>query len=405
MLAGVAIAIASFSNLALLPAGLVALLILWFAYPRRSIALTILACFLTWLILGYLYFDLLGVGHQLIIEHARSTQGLVGTLWQQLKKIITNLMVLVMGILLSWVGWYFVVNRVAIGTKSYLKRYFVLSMIVTLGFFWLLQAMIHIAESQYDTLAVYFYSVLWIPFTWLVFWRVHCRRDRWVMTSSMLVVLTFIFNHGGTTQNPYFAVFALYLPLLISLVLIWFFDQYHHIHYLLKWLMVGLICLMYVYPLFIQDGTILAKSPLWQNQFTGPYGADMNHHEIKLIDQAQQLYRQYYCKQKWFFAFYDEPKWYVIFKRHAPFDQSWVSRVHFYPRNKAITVANILSVLKHQNSWRVIYGADHGWYAKGIAVKDLQPVVAYLQSHSTQQIRLGRDVSDNQTVLYFLVKE
>ena len=404
-LAGVALAIASLSNLALLPAGVLAIFVVLWAAPRRQTFICILATVLTWVLVGGWYFDVLGVAHQLLVEHARSTHGLFDTVLVQARKAMINLMVLVAAVLLSWVAWYFSIRRVAMQTPAYGRRYLYFSVLIALAFFWLLQAIIDQGSAQYNTLAVYFFMVLWAALSWVCFWPKHAPGPRRILNSSLLIVLLFIFDHGATTQNPYFAVFALYIPLLVVLLMVWVFSHPCQVSLWQRRVIAAVVCVMFVYPLWVQDSTILAKGFLTENQYVNPFGAEVTAHEMRLIQHAQQLYQRYDCKNKWFFAFYDETKWYVIFRRHAPFDQSWVSRVHFYPRNRAITAANIVSVLRHQPSWCVIYGADHGWYAKGIPAKNLQPVVDYLKHHSAVRAVLGKDVADNQTVLHFWVKE
>ena len=69
---------------------------------------------------------------------------------------------------------------------------------------------------------------------------------------------------------------------------------------------------------------------------------------VALEKRMQVLYKQYGCVRKFTLAFYDQPAWYVLNHRLAPFNQSWVSRIKFYPRNQQASIASVLTRVQQQ---------------------------------------------------------
>ena len=151
--------------------------------------------------------------------------------------------------------------------------------------------------------------------------------------------------------------------------------------------------------------TSLLTIPISQNQVWDSMGQRVTTKVAALEKRMQTLYQHYDCARKFTLAFYDQPAWYVLNHRLAPFNQSWVSRIRFYPRNQLASVEYVLPRVQQQKHWCVLYGSAAGWYAQGgPKSKNLAKVVTFLHAHSAHTIPLGKGVSDNVTWLKLFVK-
>jgi len=401
VVSALALSIVAMSNVALLPGAVLVAFFLGIWVKGRRCVLFWLVFALALALLLYGYLEGLGVGAQFAAHKARGDNSLLTTFFQQAHKAYIVCLIALIGLVVSWVAQFWV--RHPRGMFSKHQRFAVLT--IALAIMALYSSLQVPADTMWYVAIIFgfVFLAIWLPLFYFSY------RD--TMTTPLQVRLLLFsvlaglvaLNHAATSQNPSAMIIYMYLPL-IWVPWVWRYAVIDA-KWLSKVIMLVVIVGTVLWSVLALNWTSLLTFPISQNQVWDAMGQRVTPTVASLESRMQTLYKQYGCAQKFTFAFYDQPAWYVLNHRLAPFNQSWVSRIKFYPRNQQAGVAYVLPRVQQQKHWCVLYGSAAGWYAQGgPKSKDLADVVTFLGTHSSHTIALGKGVSDNVTWLTLFVK-
>lgn len=394
ILSGITLAIAAISNIALLPAGILTVIVLTIFQPGKQRWLLLAVFVIALVLMLYAYFDGLGVAQQILAGKTRGAQALWSTVQGQVVVAVVNVVIMAIGTGLSLLVWWGCLrHRQKVTALSWI--YGIALLLMTAWIFTLYDRLFFFRDAPY------YVAAFLIPFTLITFWRYHEPASKRRILLILVTTLLFALDHGATSQNLFSLIILFYLPALLCLTLyiVWFSTIRPS-----GWLKTAFFIITFAMlagPILFYNLYNINKIGIWHNRYRNSLGYQIYPQDGHLWQTVMQQYTAHHCQDKWFLTFYDQPKLYVLLKRLAPFNQSWISGLTSYPQNKAINPTTILATLKQQPAWCVIYAKPLSTFFH--ITGDLSAVVQYLQTHARQRIPLGQGKGYDRSLLTLFV--
>jgi hypothetical protein len=255
---------------------------------------------------------------------------------------------------------------------------------------------VFVGSGSYEVNALYYGIIVSSGFsiTLLLLWGAQDYGNRGLKQICYCLLSLLIFylcqransqSHFGQMAYLYLGVaFVLILPIVLQFVRGRWLRTLVFSNFLLLGIVVPVVANSYMaidmshYVLVTHNNVMVKK-----------LGIYVNEPQAHIWYVFNKRYRQYQCGSKYFISFYDAPMLYYLSGRAAPFNQSWLSKMDFYPTDVAINSERVITALKQHQHWCVAYSDSvHG----GLDLHNmtwLKAAYDFVGRHSAKRIKLG----------------
>ncbi|MDF2690617.1 MAG: hypothetical protein K0S29_472 [Gammaproteobacteria bacterium] len=389
VLSAIAMACASLSNIGVLPAGILSSLIILGLYRNKKAAVFCLSYFIVLGILAFCYFDLFKVAHILLSPMAaggdvKAHFAKPHILLQQFGMGSFALTLMCIGLacaaFIYYLGWS---DKKILGASPYMFY------IITA----LLSCFMVSPNLSGDFVVIYMFYIIHCLFivglTYLAFQN---NAIEYRKSSLLILSLTVIYYlaHRATSNNLMGVVLLNYNSLLFIALLPLIFSSKEAVykHFSFFACITGTTVFIIASNLHPSAGNVFTT--LKRNTYLVPeLGIKSNFETYHVMQNMQTAYYAQNCQDKLFLSFYDNPISYYLFKRLAPYNQSWVSQNTFYPENLSFNSDSVIQLLSQSSHWCVIYSANGDGDGMPDNKQFLQKAHQYIVSHASKAVPLG----------------
>jgi len=409
-LAAVMLAIASWSNFSVIIAGMVVSLVYTMQARSRYHGFVLVVAFygaLALLLIEYFWHYGVWAQYQYVLAHpvvhhkialqALGNEFLVRTIF-----LVGYTGITLLGILLAWLVWAGVKTGQS-QQKIWLLPMLLWAMPFSIVCFWALHLF------NLDSLPLLYYLIMLAStyaVTLTLLWVRSVSDDAVIQRTYMLMLSLLIFYlfQRANSQSGYGHMGYLYLsvafvailPMLMRLVR----SVTLRLATLANFLLLGAVIPMLInlFPT-VEAGQAM---PLWRNQvMVASLGVYVNKAQAQLWRRMMHLYVKYHCDRHYFLSFYDAPMPYFLLKREAPYGQSWLSRMDFYPTNLSIDSGVILRDLQRAGHWCVVFSPPEFDQHDEHNARWLVSAYQYIKDHSARRIKIGFEPMRQRTYWFF----
>ncbi|MDF2940619.1 MAG: hypothetical protein K0R66_1261 [Gammaproteobacteria bacterium] len=385
-LGALCLALASLSNIGILPAGILSALLIALYYRNKKASFFAVAYFIALGLLAYAYFDLFGVAKLLstpvLSEGAKVHLYWYRTLHTEVQDGLFALVLFLIGSVCAVIAHFLL--KTCLPEKLVPLSYCILTILASyillpdhFGFGYALMRYI-----------IYFFFVL--SLTYLIFVK---NTKTYRASASLLLVLAliFYFAHRTTSYNIFGSILFNYNSLMLISLSVCIFPiesrVYKHLCF------IGLILGSAAVNFYANQHPIAGAQTFlnirYNTELIPALGVKADKETSQLIQAMQTNYYSNDCQTKAFFSFYDVSLPYYLFKREAPFNQSWVSQDHFFPENLTFSSDSVIQMLQQSQHWCVIYSPSGEGDGEPDNQQFLQKAHDYIANHSDKAIPLG----------------
>lgn len=384
-LAGFCLAIAAFSNFAMVPIYILAMAAFLVVYRRKAEFFMALAFGVALCLILFLYlipFHAAQLYHQTIL-----TSGSTGQLQVMIAVSLFMLLTLVVLSVIPLLAMQFF-------SKGLSQKFLLVWALLLFAFF---------CGNQFSGINLeYFSGFLSTPFilafllTLLMFlWsRLSAISREEIFLICLFVGGILFWNRGISHANE---VVYLYLPIMFTSFLLVFPPPKKSWQHAACFFVLAAYMVMPIKMVFFE---FMHPFPISVNQVNTSDGIYADRYTYQVDQKIRASYQKYHCAHKPFLAFYDLTRAYLITGRHALFDVGFIPSEHFPLQSRRINNKDLIQFFSSHKSWCVAYQPPV-WSDFKLGV--LTGFHRWLVEHSTHQVFMGYR-SYQLTAVWFFVK-
>ena len=335
-------------------------------------------------------------------HHKIAMQGTTNELIVRLIYLFGYAGITLLGPLCAWLIWRLVVRSKATKRLVLLPLFLWLATALV-GCFWVAEyyGQLGIPWAHYAIVLSATFSI-----TLLLLWGRQVYDDATIrrIVLCLVVLLIFYLFQRANSQSGYGHMGFLYLGLafmvVLPMMLMLMRGLWLRFFTVSNMLLLGVVIpmLINIFPT-IEDGYAM---PIWRNTvMVSRLGTFVDPAQAKIWARIGTLYDHFGCSKHYFLSFYDIPMSYYLLQREAPYQQSWLSRMDFYPTNVSIDSSVVLRDLQQSKHWCVVFAAPEQAVADHHNDMWLVQAYRYISEKSQHRIRIGIEPARQRTYWFF----